>query len=146
MHTVHRTPLWNSPFTFAVTLLVLTLGSGTASAAAIKATLSGAQEVPPVETKASGEAKFQLKADRSVSGSVKTNGIDGIAAHIHDGAPGVNGPVAIPLNRKSDHEWTIPVGTKFTPAQVESLKAGTLYVNVHTEAHKGGEIRGQLKQ
>jgi hypothetical protein len=145
MHTVHRTPL-RSFFTLAVTVLMLALVSGTASAAAIKATLSGAQEVPPVDTKATGEAKFQLKADRSVSGSVRTDGIDGVAAHIHDGAPGVNGPVAIPLNKKSDHEWTVPVGAKLTAAQVESLKAGTLYVNVHTEAHKGGEIRGQLKQ
>jgi hypothetical protein len=145
MHTVHRTPL-RSFSTLTVALLMLALASGAALAGTIKATLSGAQEVPPVETKATGEAKFQLKADRSVSGSVKTEGIDGIAAHIHDGAPGVNGPVAIPLNKKGKREWTIPVGTKFTPAQVESLKAGTLYVNVHTQAHKGGEIRGQLKE
>ena len=69
-----------------------------------------------------------------------------MAAHIHDGAPGVNGPVVVPLNKKNDHEWTVPVGTKLTAAQIESLKAGTLYVNVHTDAHKGGEIRGQLKQ
>jgi len=125
---------------------MLTFVCGGASAAAITATLSGAEEVPPVETSASGTANFQLRADRSVSGYVRTKGIEGVAAHIHDGGPGVNGPVAIPLNKKNSNEWTIPVGTKFTAAQIESLKAGTLYVNVHTDAHKGGEIRGQLKQ
>jgi hypothetical protein len=125
---------------------MLTFTCGTAYAAAIEAKLSGAQEVPPVETSASGTAKFMLKADRSLSGSVKTKGIEGIAAHIHDGGPGVNGPVAIPLNKKSDHEWAVPVGTKLTAEQIASLKAGTLYVNVHSDAHKGGEIRAQLKQ
>jgi hypothetical protein len=62
------------------------------------------------------------------------------------GAPGVNGPVVLPLNKKSDHEWTLPVGAKFTAEQSRPLKAGKLYVNVHTNAHKDGEIRGQLKQ
>jgi len=145
MHTVPRAPP-SSRFTVTITTLVLAFACGAASAAPITATLSGAQEVPPVETTATGTAKFQLKADRGLSGSVKTDDIDGVAAHIHDGAPGVNGPVVVPLNKKNDHEWTVPVGTKFTAAQIESLKAGTLYVNVHTDAHKGGEIRGQLKQ
>lgn len=145
MHTVPRT-LPSSRFAVTIATLVFAFACGAAFAAPISATLAGAQEVPPVDTKASGTAKFQLKADRGLSGSVRTKDIDGVAAHIHEGAPGVNGPVAIPLNRKNDHEWTVPVGTKLTAAQIESLKAGTLYVNVHTDAHKGGEIRGQLKQ
>jgi hypothetical protein len=144
MHTVRRTLPYSR---FAPVVAVLfTFACGAANAAPIHATLSGAQEVPPVETSASGTAKFQLKTDRALSGSVRTKGIEGVAAHIHDGASGVNGPVLITLNRKNDHEWTVPVGTKFTAQQVESLKAGTLYVNVHTDAHKNGEIRGQLKQ
>jgi hypothetical protein len=140
MHTV-------PPSRFAIAAAaVLFFACSAASAAPIKAELTGAQEVPPVETKASGSAQFQLRADRSISGNVKTKDIDGVAAHIHDGAPGVNGAVVVPLNKKSDHEWTVPVGAKLTAEQVESLKAGNLYVNVHTDAHKGGEIRGQLKQ
>ncbi len=145
MHTVPHT-LLNARFAITVAIAMFAFACGTASAAPIKATLTGAQEVPPVETKATGTAQFQLKADRSISGSVKTKDIDGTAAHIHEGAPGVNGGVAVTLNKKSDHEWTVPVGAKLTAAQIESLKAGTLYVNVHTDAHKGGEIRGQLKQ
>jgi len=143
MHTGRRAPSCSRAIAIASLLF---FACGTASAAPIKAELTGVQEVPPVETKASGTAQFQLRADRSISGSVKTKNIDGVAAHIHDGAPGVNGGVVVPLNKKSDHEWTVPVGAKLTAEQVESLKAGNLYVNVHTNAHKDGEIRGQLKQ
>jgi hypothetical protein len=144
MHTVHRASL-RSP-RLALSLAALMLTCGTANAAAIEATLSGAQEVAPVETSASGTAKFVLKADRALSGSVKTKGVDGTAAHIHEGGPGVNGAVLITLQKKNDHEWTVPVGAKLTADQETALKAGTLYVNVHSEANKGGEIRGQLKQ
>jgi CHRD domain len=145
MHTVSRT-LLDSRLAVTIAAFALTLACGAASAGPIKAELTGAQEVPPVETKATGTAQFQLKTDRALSGSIKTKDIDGTAAHIHAGAPGVNGPVLITLNRKNSKEWTIPVGAKLTAEQVEALKAGTLYVNVHTDAHKGGEIRGQLKQ
>jgi hypothetical protein len=145
MHTASRT-LLESRFAVTIAAFALTLACGAASAGTIKAELTGAQEVPPVETKATGSAKFQLRTDRSLSGSIKTKDINGTAAHIHSGAPGVNGPVVITLNRKNSKEWTIPVGAKLTAEQVESLKAGTLYVNVHTDANKGGEIRGQLKQ
>src|SRR4030095_5766181 len=110
MHTVPRT-LSRTPFAVTIATLVFAFACCAAFAAPISAPLSGAQEVPPVETSATGTAKFQLKADRALSGSVMTKGIDGMAAHIHDGAPGINGPVVIPLNRKSDHEWTVPVGT-----------------------------------
>jgi hypothetical protein len=41
--------------------------------------------------------------------------------------------------------WTFAPGAKLTDAQMESLKAGNLYINVHSDANKGGEIRGQLK-
>jgi hypothetical protein len=65
-------------------------------------------------------------------------------AHIHEGAPGSNGGVAIPLEKKSDNEWAVPAGATLTDAQFKSYKAGNLYVNVHSDANKGGEIRGQL--
>ena len=91
-------------------------------------------------------AHFDVKDDMTVSGSVKTEGIKAIAAHIHEGAPGTNGGVAVPLTAKGDNEWVVPEDAKFTAAQMAALKAGNLYVNVHSDAHKGGEIRAQLKE
>jgi hypothetical protein len=111
----------------------------------IKVTLSGAQEVPPVTTNATGTGTIVIKADKSVSGSVTTSGVAGIAAHIHVGAVGKNGPVIVPMTKTSDNEWTIQPGAKLTDEQYASFKAGDLYVNVHSAANKGGEIRGQLK-
>lgn len=124
---------------------VLAASTGLAIAGASKVTLSGAQEVPSVQTSAAGTGTITVKDDMSVSGSVTTTGIKGVAAHIHEAAPGKNGGVAVPLEKKSDNEWVVPAGAKFTDAQYKSYQAGDLYVNVHSAAHKDGEIRGQLK-
>jgi hypothetical protein len=66
-------------------------------------------------------------------------------AHIHEGAAGSNGPVIIPLAKVSDTVWAVPAGAKLTDAQYESYKAGKLYFNMHSDAHKSGEVRGQIK-
>jgi hypothetical protein len=58
---------------------------------------------------------------------------------------GKNGPVIIPLEKKSDKEFAVPAGAKLSDTQYKAFKAGDLYVNVHSDAHKGGEIRAQLK-
>ncbi len=110
-----------------------------------KVQLSGGQEVPPVKTEAKGTAEIKVASDRTVSGSVTTTGVNGVAAHIHQGATGRNGPVIIPLTKKGDGAWAVPAGAKLTEAQYEAYKAGDLYVNVHSPSHKGGEIRAQLK-
>lgn len=107
-------------------------------------TLSGSQEVPPVKTSASGSGKITVAANKSVSGSVTTSGVAATAAHIHEGAPGKNGGVIIPLTKSGD-TWSVPPGAKLTDAQYDAYKAGNLYVNVHSAANPGGEIRGQLK-
>jgi len=124
---------------------VLAAGTGLAIAGATQVTLSGFQEVPPVQTSATGTGTITVNDDKSVSGSVTTTGVKGTMAHIHEAAPGKNGGVAIPLVKKSDNEWVVPVGAKLTDAQYKSYKAGDLYVNVHSDANKSGEIRGQLK-
>lgn len=109
-----------------------------------KVMLSGSQEVPPVTTSASGSGTITVAPDKSVSGSVTTTGVAATAAHIHNGPPGKNGPVIIPLVKTSDNVWSVPAGAKMTDAQHASYRAGELYVNVHSAANKGGEIRGQL--
>jgi hypothetical protein len=106
--------------------------------------LTGAEEVPPVNTSGSGSGSFRIAEDGTVSGSVKTEGVQGTMAHIHQGAKGQNGPVIIPLTKNGD-TYTAPQGAKLTPAQMQAFKSGGLYVNVHSNAHKGGEVRGQLQ-
>jgi hypothetical protein len=115
-----------------------------AAAADIKVTLTGDQEVPSVKSAGNGTGTIIIGTDKSVSGSVKTTGIAGTAAHIHEAAPGKNGPVLIPLTKNGD-TYAVPAGAKLSDAQFASFKAGNLYVNAHTAANPGGEIRGQLK-
>ena len=96
-------------------------------------------------TSASGAGTISIAADKSVSGTIKTAGIDGKAAHIHVGASGESGPPIITLSKGADGVWSVPAGSTLTDEQYASFKAGKLYVNVHSAEHKSGEIRGQLK-
>ncbi len=123
--------------------LLLAAGSGLAWANDLK--LSGAQEVPPVTTSAAGTGSITVAADGAVSGSVTTTGVAGTMAHIHLAAMGKNGPVIIPLTKTGEGVWSVPPGAKLNPEQMKSYEAGDLYVNVHSDAHKGGEVRAQLK-
>src|SRR5262245_13828739 len=107
-------------------------------------TLSGDQEVPPVQTSASGTGTISVGADMSVSGSIMTKGINASAAHIHEAAKGKNGPVIVPLTKSGDNTWTVQSGAKLTDAQMQSLQSGNLYVNVHSSANPNGEIRAQI--
>ena len=142
MNTALRKP--GIAFT-AATFIVGLLAGGPALAEDIKVKLTGNQEVPPVQTQASGSGTITVNADKSVSGSITTKGIKATAAHIHEAGVGKNGPVAIPLEKRSENEFDVPAGAKLTDAQYTALKAGNLYVNVHSDAHKDGEIRAQLK-
>jgi len=131
----------------AAATLFIALGwtiSMAASAQGLKVNLSGDQQVPPVSTSASGNGTITVSPDKSVSGSITISGMDATAAHIHEGAAGKTGPVIIPLSKGSDDTWSVPAGAKLTDAQYKSYLAGDLYVNVHSAAHKGGEIRAQL--
>ena len=116
-----------------------------ANAADVKVTLTGDEEVPPVTTAAKGEGTITVGQDKTVTGSVTTTGIEGIAAHIHLAEKGKNGPPVITLVKSGDNKWTTPPDAKLTDEQYQSFKAGNLYVNVHTAKNKGGEIRAQLK-
>jgi hypothetical protein len=118
---------------------------GSAFAADVKVNLTGAEETPPVSTTATGNGTISIGADKSVTGTIKTAGIEGTVAHIHVGAPGQSGPPIITLDKSAAGVWTVPAGSKLTDEQYASFKAGNLYVNVHSAAHKPGEIRAQLK-
>ncbi len=108
-------------------------------------TLSGANEVPPVTTSATGTATVTINPDRTVIVKVTASGMNATASHIHEGAPGTNGPVIVPFTKTGDNAFASPEGAKLTESQYASYKAGHLYVNVHSAAHPGGEIRAPIK-
>jgi CHRD domain len=144
-----ETTLRKSRFNLAVVVLmagVLAGGAGIASARDVMVNLSGDQEVPPVKTSAAGSGTITVDDDKSIKGKITTSDIKGTGAHIHEGASGKNGPDIITLKKTSDNEWSVPDDAKLTDAQYDAFKAGHLYVNVHSDAHKSGEIRGQLKR
>ena len=129
------------PLAIAVALAV----AGVASAADVKVELAGSQEVPPVNTQAKGSGTVTIGDDGSVKGSITYSGVAATAAHIHTGAAGKNGPVIVPMTKSGDNGFTFAPGAKLSEDQMKAFKAGDLYINVHSAANPGGEIRGQLK-
>jgi hypothetical protein len=128
----------------ATIVLFLAACAGESAHHGTKIELTGAQEVPPVSTSATGSGQITILPDHSVSGSITTSGVAATAAHIHEAGPGRNGPVIIPLTKSSDNTFEVPSGAKLTDSQYASYQAGNLYVNTHSAAHPGGEIRGQI--
>ena len=137
------------------TALVLSLFAAvaawqTAQAAVItyKATLSGASEVPPNQTAGRGAAAVNVDPSTGkISWRVEYSGLTGpaAAAHIHCGAAaGANAGVAVPLGSAPNLASPITGSGTMTQAQMGELQAGKCYINIHTAANKGGEIRGQL--
>ena len=106
--------------------------------------LNGAQETPPVVTSAIGTAVAALSATLdTLTYYVSVSGLAPTAAHLHIAPPGMSGPVMVPLAPGgSPNFYTGSV--VLTSVQVASLLKGDIYVNIHTAANPGGEIRGQL--
>jgi hypothetical protein len=119
------------------------------------ASLDGAQE-GSVVTNATGTGSFDLSEDFSqLHWVISYQGLSGplsIGAHFHTGLPGVAGPVVKtiasggrPAFSTLSGTWSATDGSSpLTPALVDSLLAGKVYVNFHTTANPGGEIRGQV--
>jgi hypothetical protein len=136
---------------FALAILALMAGalvgvSGMATAGEIRIKLSGDQEVPPVQTSASGNGTITVEDDKSIKGKIMLSDIKPTGAHIHEAPTGKTGDPIITLEKTGENEWSLPNGAKLTDAQYDAAKAGGLYVNVHSNEHKGGEIRGQIKR
>jgi len=143
MHNSLKTAL--RPTVAAVAFALAGLYTVAAFGADVKVALSGDQEVPAVKTAAAGSGTITIADDKSVSGSVTTTGVAATMAHIHMAGAGKNGPVIVPLEKNGDNGWKVPAGAKLNDDQMKAFKAGDLYVNVHSAANPGGEIRAQLK-
>ena len=108
--------------------------------------MSGIQEVPFTNSAGSGYAVANVSPDlTSVDVKVVTDALSGTAgaAHFHMGSLGSNGGVVLDLtNGLSDND--INFNGPVSDMVVSALLSGDIYVNVHTPAYPGGEIRGQL--
>ncbi|UUZ78282.1 CHRD domain-containing protein [Polaromonas sp. P1(28)-13] len=109
--------------------------------------LSGAQEVPPNASLATGTGTLVIDpANRAASGSITLSGMTANAAHIHLAAAGVNGPIIVPLtNAGGGNVWAVPANTVLSADQLRAYKQGDLYYNAHSIAFPNGEIRGQIR-
>ncbi len=134
----------------AAVALSTVLLAGTASFAAVvnyTADLKGSSEVPPNDSKGTGSVTASLDtASKKFTWSATYSGLSGpaTAAHFHGpAAAGANAPPVLPI--PADGLASPIKGDKtLTDAQADDLAAGKWYFNVHTAAHAGGEIRGQL--
>ena len=125
----------------------------------VSSNMTGAKEVPPVNTTASGSASFvnnQTVIDYDLSVSDLYNVT---AAHIHQGRAGANGPIVVTLYMTADPSPGLfggysgnitssmlegPLRGEQLSALVDILSNGQAYVNVHTIKNKNGEIRDQV--
>src|SRR3954469_4375320 len=143
-----------------------TAGGGTGMSASTQskhfdAKLSGKNEVPPKDTKATGTATFNVIGPNSLSYEVNVKDMQMVtAAHIHQGKAGVNGPVLVTLyNNPTPSAMTNgllakgtivntnlegPLAGKQVTDLISMINSGSTYANVHTTANPMGEIRGQI--
>jgi hypothetical protein len=135
-------------FALAAFASVAWAGLAQAAPAHFTVQLTGAQQVPPVDTSGTGTADITYDAaTRDITWTVTYSGLSGEAtmAHFHNGPQGKNGPVVIWLSKQGT-----PAASPFsgqatlTAEQAQQFEAGGWSVNVHTQAHPGGEIRGQV--
>lgn len=131
-----------------------------------KAVLTGDEEVPPVVTTAGGQAVFRLSKDESeLHFTLVVTDIENVRmAHIHMASAGINGPVSVwlypegppPIEKEgitngllakgviTENSLVGPLEGKSLEELISALENGNAYVNVHTTANPGGEIRGQI--
>jgi hypothetical protein len=150
-----------------IVLLLMTLGSVSAQSKNYRANLSGGEEVPPADTRAQGQATFQLSKDGTeLHYRLIVANIENVTqAHIHLAPAGVNGPVVAWLYPAAPPAQLIPGRSQGVLAEgtitadnlvgllagqdlsalLSEIQAGNTYVNVHTSLFPPGEVRGQIR-
>jgi len=127
------------------------------------AKLSGHDSTPAIKTTAKGDAEFKLaKYGKELSYKLTVTDIENVtAAHIHQGKKGKNGPPVAGLfagpKKEGKFSGVLAEGVisekelmgsltgKPVDALVKLIKTGDVYVNIHTDGHPDGELRGQIK-
>lgn len=108
--------------------------------------MTGAEEVPPVTTMASGSVGVIVGADRNrLTYDGALSNIDPTAAHLHMAPAGMNGAVVVPFTLTGTSlrgTFMIPAGSTL----LADLDAGNIYANAHSSMYTGGEIRGQMRR
>ena len=127
-----------------------------------RATLTGAAEVPPVTTTATGTSEFTLsRTNDTLFVNITVNGLTNVRfGHFHTAASGANGAVVAflvdpptltgPQTGRIGKQFITAANLSGTlvgrplSALIDQMRAGTVYVNLHTDANPGGELRGQV--
>ena len=131
----------------ALALAALVHGAAQAEMLKLETQLSGANEVPPNDSEASGSAQATLDTETgTLTYKIMFEGLSGpvIGAHLH-GPVGESGNAGIMVpfaTEESPIEGTVQLGE----TQIGEVAEGLSYVNIHTEKFPGGELRGQLKR
>jgi hypothetical protein len=139
------TKLWIAAAAAAVTLIS---SAALAETVHMKATLTGAAQVPPLQINGKGTADVTVDTTtKKLSWKIEYTGLSGpaTAAHFHGPADASkNAGVEVPI---------VPAGPSplsgtatITDAELKQLMDGMMYINVHTKAHPAGEIRGQVEK
>jgi len=128
----------------ALTMAGALVSPATAEVVNLKAAMNAGTEVPANSSTGTGTLTATYDtASKKLSWKGSYSGLTGpaTAAHFHTGEPGKNGGVALAITPNAS---PFEGSATLTDAQAADLLAGKWYVNVHTEANKGGEIRGQV--
>jgi hypothetical protein len=130
---------------FAAVLIIGSTGAIRAETVTLHGTLNAKSEVPPNDSAATGAAEATLDtATRTLTWTVTYANLSGpaIGAHFHGpGESGKNAGIVVPFMFVNN---PIKGSTVLTEGQAADLLAGKWYANIHTAAHPGGEIRGQM--
>lgn len=125
-----------------------------------EATLTGSAEVPPVTTQATGSAFFEVNGDELDFNLGAENITGATMAHIHRGGPGEVGPAVVFLFQAPPPGVNLDAGSLNSgiidatdmiasagvsyDSLISLIRNGNAYVNIHTVANPGGEVRGQI--
>jgi hypothetical protein len=143
-NAMHPTILRSALAGLACTMAAMLAWPAQAEVVNLKASMNANSEVPANSSKGTGTLTATYDtSSKKLSWKGSYSGLTGpvTAAHFHSGEPGKNGGVAVPITPTTS---PFDGSATLTDAQAAELMAGKWYVNVHTDANKGGEIRGQV--